>query len=63
MTFYTTHEAAELLGIHYKRLWYAVITGKLHETTRIGRIRLFDDCAMAEMRRFFAAHEAKEARC
>jgi hypothetical protein len=53
MTLYTIEEAAELIGVKYNRLWYALITGKLRESTRVGRIRLFDDYDIGEMRRHF----------
>ena len=53
ISLYTIQEAAELLGIPYKTLWYAAITGKVKESRKIGRIRLFDDYDISEMKQFF----------
>ena len=53
MGLFTMQEAAELIGIDYKRIWYAARVGDLKATQQVGRLRLFDDYGIAEMRRHF----------
>lgn len=60
MAFYTIQEAAELVGISYNRLWYALITNRLTETRRIGRLRLFDDYDIVTIRQYFAERDDSE---
>ena len=62
VSYYTTQEAADLVGVNYKRLWYALITGKLRESKRIGRFRLFDDYDIVEIRDHFARREGVESK-
>lgn len=56
---FTLREAAELLGINYKRLWYAVRVGEVKATKQVGRFRLFDDVGIVEARRYFARRDGR----
>ena len=64
MTLYSVREAAELIGVTYKRLWYAVRVGDIKESHRVGRYRLFDDYDIVEIRRHFniQSNDASEER-
>ena len=62
MVLYNTDDAAALAGVHYKRLWYALATGKLKETVKVGRIRFFDEQAVTTIRQFFAERDVPEVR-
>jgi len=53
VTLYTTEELAEFIGVPYKTVWYALITGRIKESKRIGRFRLFDDYDVTEVQRYF----------
>ena len=60
MSFYTIQEAAELVGVSYNRLWYALITNRLSESRRVGRLRLFDDFDIITIRQYFAERDDRE---
>ena len=57
MRYYTIQDAAELVGVSYNRLWYALITGKLRASRRIGRLRIFDDCDIEGIREYFTGRK------
>ena len=59
MGMFTMREAAELLGINYKRLWYAVRVGDIQASKQVGRFRLFDDLGIVEARRYFACRDRR----
>ena len=59
MGMFTMREAAELLGINYKRLWYAVRVGDVKASKQVGRFRLFDDLGIVEARQYFAHRDGR----
>lgn len=60
MSYYTIQEAATLVGVTYNQLWYAVITHRITESQRIGRLRLFDDHDIAVIREYFTGRKRAE---
>lgn len=53
MSIYSLREAAEISGVSYKQLWYAVRVGEIRERQKVGRYRLFDDYDIVEIKRHF----------
>ena len=53
MSVFTMKEVADLLGVNYKRLWYAVRVGDVRASKQVGRFRLFDDLGIVDARRYF----------
>ncbi len=59
---YGLAEAAKLASTSYGKLWFAVRIGELTETAKVGSIRLFDEEAVARIRRHFEEQNEKRNR-
>jgi DNA-binding transcriptional MerR regulator len=60
LTLYNTQEVAELADIPYKRLWYYLATGRLRESRRVGRVRLFNEHDASEIKEYFDRKDGRE---